>query len=117
MKKIAAISLGVLAAVTVAWLGAGIWVGQRAQTALQELKDGPSNGNSSVRLTQLKHERGLFDAKGQAELTFEPGCAAATGADLTPWAPADVVRSVSPAPPLEWQAPPTWGPPADGDTP
>ena len=81
MKKIAAISLGVLAAVTVAWLGAGIWVGQRAQTALQELKDGPSNGKSSVRLTQLKHERGLFGAKGQAELTFEPGCAAATGAE------------------------------------
>jgi hypothetical protein len=81
MKKIAAISLGVLAAVTVAWLGAGIWVGQRAQTALQEFKDGPSNGNSSVRLTQLKHERGLFGAKGQAELTFEPGCAAATGAE------------------------------------
>jgi hypothetical protein len=43
--------------------------------------------------------------------------AAATGADLTPWAPADVVRPKAPAPPLEWQAPPTWAPAADGDTP
>jgi hypothetical protein len=42
---------------------------------------------------------------------------AAAGADLTPWAPADVARPQAPTPPLEWQAAPTWGPAPDGDTP
>ena len=48
---------------------------------------------------------------------------AAAGADLTPWAPADVARPQAPTPPLEWQAPPTWFGESlkhrspDGDTP
>lgn len=76
MKKIGAISLGAVAAIALAWLGASVWVGQRAQTALEELKGGSKSGGSSIRLTQLTHEKGLFSAKGQADLTFDPGCAA-----------------------------------------
>jgi hypothetical protein len=80
MKKTIVIPLGAGAVVLAAWLGASVWVGQRAQAALQEFKDAPRANNSSLRLTQLKHEKGLFSAKGQAELTLELGCAADAGA-------------------------------------
>jgi len=76
MKKMIVIPLGVGAVLLAGWLGASVWVGQRAQAALQEFKDAPRADNSSLRLTQVKHEKGLFSAKGQAELTLELGCAA-----------------------------------------
>jgi hypothetical protein len=46
MKKMIVIPLGVGAVLLAGWLGASVWVGQRAQAALQEFKDAPRADNS-----------------------------------------------------------------------
>jgi len=81
-KKIVAVSLGALgAAALAAWVGGSVVVGHRAETALLAMKNAPRSPGAGLRITQLKHERGLFSAQGQAELAFEPGCSAPSGAD------------------------------------
>jgi hypothetical protein len=81
MKKVMVIPLGLGAVALAAWLGASVWVGHRAQAALQDFKDAPTSGSTSLRMTELKHEKGLLSAKGQAELTLELGCAAQAGTE------------------------------------
>lgn len=75
-KKAAAVSLAVVGAAGLAWVGGSVVVGQRAETALQELKGTAPGTGGGLRITRLTHERSLFGAKGQAELTFVAGCAA-----------------------------------------
>ena len=81
MHKNVVVSLGMVGLALSAWLGGSMIAGQRAEAALQALKNAPRGGSGGLRMTKLQHDRGLFGAKGQAELVFEPGCSAEPGAD------------------------------------
>jgi hypothetical protein len=81
MTKRALTLLGFASAAIAAWLGASLWVGHRAQAALQAFKDAPAHDGSSIRLIELTHRRGFFGAQGQADLALDLGCAAASGPD------------------------------------
>lgn len=75
-RKVAVVSVGALSLAAAAWVGGSVLVGQRAETALQAMKNAPSAPGGGLRVTRLAHERSLFGAKGQVELAFEAGCAA-----------------------------------------
>jgi len=81
MKKAVTASLGVLGLAVAGWLGGSVVAGQRAEAALKAMKEAPRSTIGGLHITKLQHERGLFGAKGQAELAFEPGCSAEPGAD------------------------------------
>lgn len=81
MKNAVTASLGVLGLAVAGWLGGSVVAGQRAEAALKAMKDAPRSTLGGLHITMLHHERGLFSAKGQAELALEPGCSAEPGAD------------------------------------
>lgn len=106
-KTMAAVGGVVVAGVAAAWVGAGVWIGQRLEGELQAWQAQPAGPGTAVRLTGLQHQRGLLSSSGQATVRLEPGCDAAEGQDepltLTlnyrashlPW-PTSVVR-------FDWQ--------------
>lgn len=81
VNKLVVGSLGVAGVAVGAWLGAGLWVGQRVEAELQSWQRAPQAGPAGLRLTRLNHERSLWGATGQMDLRFQPGCAAEAGAD------------------------------------
>lgn len=99
--------LGALGLAAAAWVGSGVVIGQRAESALQGLKNGPQG---ALRITKLTHERSLLGAKGRAELAFHPGCAAEADADDPITLRVDYTMAHLPLPNaltrFEWQASP-----------
>lgn len=74
-KSLAALG-GVAVVAGAAWVGSGVWAGMKAEDALKALQSAPQRPGSNWKITQLKHERGLLSSKGEAEVSFTPGCAA-----------------------------------------
>ena len=72
---------GVLGLAGAGWLGSAVLMGQQLESRLQGWQNAPQGPGGGVRITRLTHEHGLLASSGQAELAFEPGCAAAPGAD------------------------------------
>lgn len=116
MNKTVVFSLGAVGLALGAWLGGSVVAGQRAEAALQALKDAPRGSSGGLRVAKLQHERGLFSAKGQVELAFEPGCSAEPGADEVVTVRVDYSMSHLLLPTsltrFDWQATPL-GPTAD----
>lgn len=106
-KTAVGLALGALGVAAAAWVGSGVVIGQRAESALLGLKNGPQG---ALRITQLNHERSLLGAKGHAELAFQPGCAADAGADAPIALRIDYTMSHLPLPNaltrFDWQASP-----------
>lgn len=74
-KSLAALG-GVAVVAGAAWVGSGVWAGMKAEDALKAMQSAPQKPGASWKITQLKHERGLLSSKGEAEVSFTPGCAA-----------------------------------------
>jgi uncharacterized protein YdgA (DUF945 family) len=72
---------GVVVVAGAAWVGSGVWAGMKAEDALKTLHTTPQKPGTAWKITQLKHERGLLSSKGEAEVSFTPGCAADVGED------------------------------------
>ncbi|MBQ0934191.1 DUF945 family protein [Ideonella paludis] len=79
-KSLAALG-GVAVVAGAAWVGSGVWAGMKAEDALKALHTAPQKPGTAWKITQLKHERGLLSSKGEAEVSFTPGCAADVGED------------------------------------
>lgn len=79
-KSLAALG-GVAVVAGAAWVGSGVWAGMKAEDALKALHTAPQKPGTAWKITQLKHDRGLLSSKGEAEVSFTPGCAADVGED------------------------------------
>lgn len=91
------------------WVGAGAYAGLQAEKELQAMAQ--RGAGQSLRLNRLQHERGLLSSKGTAELTWQPGCAAAPGEDQPATMQVTYTLSHLPMPGslmrAQWQAAPT----------
>ncbi|MBQ0929048.1 DUF945 family protein [Ideonella sp. 4Y16] len=80
--KTMAVAGGVVCALAAAgWVGAGAWSGQQLEAELQALQARPAGAGTAVRVSGLKHQRGLLSSSGELEVRLEPGCDAAEGQD------------------------------------
>jgi hypothetical protein len=82
MKKIVW-GMGAAAVLTVgAWAGTGVYLGVQADDTLERLAAPPSAKTGSTwRISQLQHQRGLFQSSGQFLLVYSPACASQPGKD------------------------------------
>jgi hypothetical protein len=82
MKKIAW-GVGAATALAVgAWAGTGVYLGVQAHDSLQRLAAPPSaKTDSAWRISQMQHQRGLFQSSGQFLLAYSPACASQPGKD------------------------------------
>jgi len=110
--KTMAVAGGVACALAAAaWVGAGAWAGQQLETELQALQARPAGAGTSVRVSGLKHQRGLLSSSGELDVRLEPGCDAAEGQDEPITLHLNYQASHLPLPTallrFDWQAQPT----------
>ena len=79
-KTVMGVAAGAVALAAAGWVGAGVWAGVQAEKALQAALQ-PAAAAQAWRLSQLKHDRGWLSSSGTVEVTWQPGCASAPGAD------------------------------------
>ena len=71
--KTMAVAGGVVCALAAAgWVGAGAWSGQQLEAELQALQARPAGAGTAVRVSGLKHQRGLLSSSGELEVRLEP---------------------------------------------
>jgi uncharacterized protein YdgA (DUF945 family) len=109
-EKVAIISVSVVGLAMAAWLGGSLLAANRVQKVLQGVRDSASQGDGSLRITKLTHERGLLSSKGQADLAFEPGCSTDSAANAVATLRVDYTMSHLILPTsltrIEWQVTP-----------
>lgn len=69
-----ALAAGLVGVTAAAWVGAGVYAGVRAESELRSLLQASQRPDSAIRLTALRHERGLLNSQGEMELALQPGC-------------------------------------------
>lgn len=111
MKKIVW-GMGAAAVLAVgAWAGTGVYLGVQADDTLQRLAAPPSaKTGSDWRISQLQHQRGLFQSSGQFLLAYSPACASQPGKDDSRTAQVSYTLNHLPAPGaaarFQWQLTP-----------
>lgn len=110
-KTIGAAAVGVAGVVALAWAGAGVVAGHRTEDALKALAQQPASPQAPLRLVKLTHDRGLLQSKGEADVSWSPGCEAEAGADAPLTMRVTYTVSHLPLPQalvrFDWQAHPT----------
>lgn len=77
------VGAGVAAVVAVAaWAGSGVYIGMQAENTLKGMAEPPKAGAASAwRVSEVQHNRGMFQSSGQLSATYSPSCAAQPSAD------------------------------------